>query len=95
MLAFSRLLVAPPRLLIVDELSHGLAPGIVAGLFDSLQRLRGTCSIIVIEQFVSRAVQLADSVLVLSHGEIQHHGPADAFTSEMAAELYGLEAGGG
>jgi ABC-type branched-subunit amino acid transport system ATPase component len=55
--------------------------------------LRGACSIIVIEQFVSRAVRLADSVVVLSHGEIQHHGPAETFTSEMAAELYGLEAG--
>jgi branched-chain amino acid transport system ATP-binding protein len=92
MLAFSRLIVAPPRLLIVDELSHGLAPGIVASLFESLERLRGACSIIVIEQFVTRAVGLADSVLVLSHGEIQHHGPAETFTSEMASELYGLEA---
>jgi branched-chain amino acid transport system ATP-binding protein len=91
MLAFSRLIVAPPRLLIVDELSHGLAPGIVASLFESLAKLRGACSIIIVEQFVSRAVGLADSVLVLSHGEIQHYGSADSFTSEMAAELYGLD----
>jgi branched-chain amino acid transport system ATP-binding protein len=95
MLAFSRLIVAPPRLLIVDELSHGLAPGIVACLFESLERMRGACSMIVIEQFVSRAVRLADSVLVLSHGEVQHSGPADSFSSELAAELYGLEAGAG
>jgi ABC-type branched-subunit amino acid transport system ATPase component len=45
---------------------------------------------IVIEQFVSRAVKLADSVLVLSHGEVQHLGPAADFTTEMAAELYSL-----
>ncbi len=93
MLAFSRLIVAPPRLLIVDELSHGLAPGIVATLFQTLERLRGSCSMIVVEQFVSRAVGLADTVLVLSHGEIQHYGTADTFTSAMAAELYGLDSG--
>jgi branched-chain amino acid transport system ATP-binding protein len=90
MLAFSRLVVAPPRLLIVDELSHGLAPGIVASLFESLEVLKGSTSMIVIEQFVSRAVKLADSVLVLSHGEVQHLGPAADFTTEMAAELYSL-----
>jgi branched-chain amino acid transport system ATP-binding protein len=91
MLAFSRLIVAPPRLLIVDELSHGLAPGVVANLFASLDALRGSCSIIVVEQFVTRAVELADSVLVLSHGDIQHNGPAASFTPEMAGELYGLD----
>jgi branched-chain amino acid transport system ATP-binding protein len=90
MLAFSRLVVAPPRLLIVDELSHGLAPGIVASLFTSLETLKGSTSMIIIEQFVSRAVKLADSVLVLSHGEVQHHGPASEFTTEMAADLYSL-----
>jgi branched-chain amino acid transport system ATP-binding protein len=90
MLAFSRLVVAPPRLLIVDELSHGLAPGIVASLFKSLETLKGSTTMIVIEQFVSRAVKLADSVLVLSHGEVQHHGPAASFTTEMAAEMYSL-----
>jgi branched-chain amino acid transport system ATP-binding protein len=90
MLAFSRLVVAPPRLLIVDELSHGLAPGIVASLFKSLDALKGSTTIIVIEQFVSRAVNLADSVLVLSHGEVQHQGPASEFTTEMAAEMYSL-----
>jgi branched-chain amino acid transport system ATP-binding protein len=92
MLAFSRLIVAPPRLLIVDELSHGLAPGIVAKLFASLNSLRGVCSMLVVEQFVTRAVQLADTVLVLSHGEVQHYGPAKSFTPEMAAQLYGLHA---
>jgi ABC-type branched-subunit amino acid transport system ATPase component len=48
---------------------------------------------IIVEQFVSRAVRLADSVLVLSHGEVQHYGAASTFTAEMAVELYGLETG--
>lgn len=90
MLSFARLIVAPPRLLIVDELSHGLAPGIVSQLFEGLGQLKGSCSMIVIEQFVSRAVALADSVLVLSHGDVQHQGPASSFTDEMASALYSL-----
>ena len=65
-------------------------PGIVASLFKSLETLKGSTTMIVIEQFVSRAVKLADSVLVLSHGEVQHHGPAASFTTEMAAEMYSL-----
>jgi branched-chain amino acid transport system ATP-binding protein len=93
MLAFARLMVAPPRLLIVDELSHGLAPGIVASLFESLNRLKGSCTMIVIEQFVTRAVALADTVLVLSHGDVKHLGPATEFSADLAAEFYSLNAG--
>jgi ABC-type branched-subunit amino acid transport system ATPase component len=90
MLGCARLLVAPPRLLIVDELSHGLAPGIVASLFESLEQLKGNTTMIVIEQFVTRAVALADNVLVLSHGDAKHLGPADEFTPELAAVFYSL-----
>jgi len=90
MLAFSRLLLAPPKLLVVDELSHGLAPGIVAQLFEALARLKGECSMIVIEQYVSRALELADEVIVLSHGDVQHRGPASELTDEMASALYEL-----
>jgi branched-chain amino acid transport system ATP-binding protein len=91
MLAFARLMVAPPRLLLVDELSHGLAPGVVASLFESLSRLKGNCSMVVVEQFVTRAVALADTVLVLSHGDVKHLGPATAFSADLAAEFYSLQ----
>lgn len=92
MLALARLMVTPPRLLIVDELSHGLAPGVVANLFGSLEALKGTCTMIVVEQFVSRALALADEVLVLSHGEVLHQGPAAEISPERAAEFYSLRA---
>jgi branched-chain amino acid transport system ATP-binding protein len=95
MLALARLMIAPPRLLIIDELSHGLAPGVVASLFQSLTNLKGSCSMLVIEQFVSRAVSLADNVLVLSHGDVKHVGPAAEFSTELAAEFYSLHAGDG
>lgn len=91
-LALARLMVTPPRLLIVDELSHGLAPGVVANLFASLEALKGTCTMIVVEQYVSRALALADEVLILSHGEVLHHGPAAEVSPERAAEFYSLHA---
>ena len=90
MLALARLMVKPPRLLIVDELSHGLAPGVVAGLFSSLEALKGTSTMIVVEQFVTRALALADEVLVLSHGEVLHQGPAAEVSPQQAAEFYSL-----
>jgi branched-chain amino acid transport system ATP-binding protein len=90
MLAFARLMVHPPRLLIVDELSHGLAPGIVAHLFEALSALKGRCTMLVIEQFIAQGIRIADDVMVLSHGDVKHRGPASEFTTEMAAELYSL-----
>jgi branched-chain amino acid transport system ATP-binding protein len=91
MLALARLLVRPPRLLIADELSHGLAPGVVANLFKLLEGLKGTSTIIIVEQFVTRALALADTVLVLSHGDVMHFGPAATFSPDQAAEFYSLQ----
>jgi branched-chain amino acid transport system ATP-binding protein len=90
MLGFARLLVAPPKLLIVDELSHGLAPGIVARLFSALADLKGRCTMVVIEQFVSNCVRVADEVMVLSHGDVKYRGPANSFTRDLAAKFYSL-----
>lgn len=91
MLALCRLLVRPPRVLIIDELSHGLAPGIVTELFKALGALKGRCTTIVIEQFVGNALAVADSVIVLSRGEVRHRGPAAELTVESAAKIYSLD----
>ena len=91
MLALARLLVRPPRLLIADELSHGLAPGVVANLFKLLRGLKGASTIIIVEQFVTRALALADTVMVLSHGDVMHVGPAASFSADQAAEFYSLQ----
>jgi branched-chain amino acid transport system ATP-binding protein len=92
MLAFCRLLVRAPRVLIVDELSHGLAPGIVAELFKALGALKGSCTSIVIEQFVGNALAIADSVIVLSRGQVRHRGPAAGLTVDSVAQIYSLDA---
>ncbi|HEV2310063.1 MAG TPA: ATP-binding cassette domain-containing protein [Acidimicrobiia bacterium] len=79
MLSLARVLVRAPRLLIVDELSLGLAPLIVDEVYATLDRVRqeGT-TLLLIEQYVGHALNLADGVVLLQHGEVVYDGPATA-----------------
>ena len=79
MLAVARVVVTDPSLLLVDELSMGLAPLIVEELYDVLGLLAADgMSIVLVEQFARTALQIADYAAVLSQGRIVHLGePAD------------------
>jgi branched-chain amino acid transport system ATP-binding protein len=84
MLAIGRALMARPRLLLVDELSMGLAPLVVEELLDTLRQLcnRGL-SVIVVDQFASRLAGRADRGNVLEKGRIVFTGPVDAAERHM------------
>jgi branched-chain amino acid transport system ATP-binding protein len=84
MLAISRALMSRPRLLLVDELSMGLAPLVVEELLDTLRLLcdRGL-GLIVVDQFASRLVGRADRGEVLEKGRIVFSGPVDAAERHM------------
>jgi branched-chain amino acid transport system ATP-binding protein len=71
-------MVEVPKILIADELSLGLAPIIVDELYESLARLRreGT-SLLIIEQVVGHALDLADRVAILDHGTVSWLGAGD------------------
>jgi branched-chain amino acid transport system ATP-binding protein len=71
MLALSRAYVSDPRVVLVDEVSLGLAPVVVDQLFDFLSTLlaRGT-ALLIVEQYVSRALGIAAEVYVLSRGRV-------------------------
>ncbi len=78
MLAVGRALVTRPRLLLVDEMSLGLAPVIVERLIPILRRAAdelGT-SVLFVEQHVALALEIADRAYVLTHGRIGLEGPA-------------------
>jgi branched-chain amino acid transport system ATP-binding protein len=77
MLSLARVLVRPPRLLVVDELSLGLAPIIIDEVYATLDRVRraGT-TVLLIEQYVGHALKIADSVVLLQHGEVVFDGDA-------------------
>jgi branched-chain amino acid transport system ATP-binding protein len=75
MLALARVLVLHQRLLVVDELSFGLAPVMVNEVYMALERvLASGTSLLLIEQHVDRALELADDVAVLSKGRVVYYG---------------------
>ena len=77
MLALARVLAAPPRLLVADEMSLGLAPRMVDTVFDGLRRAREAgVTVILVEQYVERALAFADDALVMRQGTITWSGPA-------------------
>jgi len=76
MLALARVLVLEQRLLVVDELSFGLAPVVVDEVYAALEQvLASGTSLLLIEQHVDRALVLADDVVVLSKGRVVYEGP--------------------
>ena len=80
MLTLAMALLSRPRLIMIDELSLGLAPSIVAELLKAVQRLkeRGT-TVILVEQSVNVALTVAETAYFMEKGEIRFHGP----TSEL------------
>jgi branched-chain amino acid transport system ATP-binding protein len=78
MLAVGRALVTRPRLLLVDEMSLGLAPVIVERLLPILRRAADELgsSVLFVEQHVALALEISDRAYVLAHGRIMLEGPA-------------------
>jgi branched-chain amino acid transport system ATP-binding protein len=75
MLAVSRALVSEPKVVLADELSLGLAPVVVDDILEGLRQVRDLgCSLLLVEQYVHRALELADYVYVLHRGEVAFVG---------------------
>lgn len=96
MLALGRALCGAPKILLIDELSLGLAPLIVASIYEQLGRIRtafGT-ALLIVEQNARLALRIADHAYVLERGEIVLSGPAaEVAASDRVRESYlGLKA---
>ena len=95
MLAIGRALIVQPKLLILDEPSQGLAPLIVRDVFDIVKRARGWgISVLLVEQNVRAAVEIADRCYVLDDGHVVYEGLASEFAKDEARvrELAGASA---
>ncbi len=90
MLSLARAIITRPRLLMVDELSLGLAPRLVAQLFETLDEIRrdGT-TILLVEQYVRYALRIADIVVILHKGRVAFIGePGELAHEGKLVEAY-------
>jgi branched-chain amino acid transport system ATP-binding protein len=90
MLAVARGLIQKPRVLLLDEMSMGLAPIIVRNLLPVVRRIaeEADTAVILVEQHVGLALEVADEALIIVQGEIKMSGPAD----ELVRDAVGLQA---
>ena len=91
MLAVARALVGDPKVVMFDELSMGLAPLVVAELFERVAALREQGrTVVLVEQYLTYALELADLVYVLAKGHVAWQGdPGELRASEEATALLG------
>jgi branched-chain amino acid transport system ATP-binding protein len=86
MLAFGMALMLRPRLLLIDEPSIGLAPMLVAQIFDIIRRIRdefGT-AVLIVEQQAQQILRIADQVFVIRAGRLISQGPVENYRGEDA-----------
>ncbi|HMC41062.1 MAG TPA: ABC transporter ATP-binding protein [Acidimicrobiales bacterium] len=92
MLAMASAYVREPRLILVDEASLGLAPLIVDHIFAFMERVaREGSALLIVDQFATRALAMADRAYVLSRGSITYAGSPDGLGED---ELMGHYLGG-
>jgi branched-chain amino acid transport system ATP-binding protein len=85
MLAIGRALMSAPRLIMVDEVSQGLAPVVVQEVYRQLKRLSAQgMTVLMVEQNARLAFELASQVYVMEQGAVVAHGP----TEELAQSVH-------
>jgi branched-chain amino acid transport system ATP-binding protein len=89
MLALARCYLTSPEIVLLDEVSMGLAPRIVDEIFETLSGLAAEgISLLLVEQYVNRALELADTVHILNRGRVSYAGPAASLDQDTVMEGY-------
>ena len=90
MLAMARALATDPAVLVLDELSMGLAPIIVGSLYDIVGQVAQTgVSVLVVEQFARTVLGIADSAAIMLSGRITRVGPPAELAEELSSAYLG------
>lgn len=89
MLSLSRALATDPAVLLLDELSMGLAPIVVAELYEQVANIAAEgVSVLVVEQFARTVLGIADQAVLVAQGRVQAAGPAAEIGEDVLAGAY-------
>jgi branched-chain amino acid transport system ATP-binding protein len=97
MLALARAYISGAPVILLDEVSMGLAPVIVDAIFEFLERVaREGTSLLIVEQYVNKALAIADYTYILGRGRITFAGDASELVDEDVFHRYlGIEVSAG
>ena len=94
MLSLIRAYLTDPQVVIVDEASMGLAPVVVDKIFEFLGDIAASgTALVLVEQYVSRALALADRVYLLNKGSVVFAGPPQDIADDLFTHYLGTAAG--
>lgn len=85
-LAIARALLTRPKLLILDEPTEGIQPSIIDEIGDTLKKLKGELSILLVEQYVDFCRDVADRFYAMDRGAITYSGPIEELTDVVVRE---------
>ena len=88
MLTIARGLVVRPKLLMLDEISEGLAPEVIINCSSVFRRLKSETAILLAEQDVRVALEISDRVYIMLNGSVAFHGTVSQVHQEKAIEKY-------
>jgi ABC-type branched-subunit amino acid transport system ATPase component len=86
MVAIARALVAPSKLMLLDEPFEGLAPAIVKEVMDALVRLRGKVAMVIVEHHAESVLPITDHAYVLVNGQVAYEGKARTLEADHALQ---------
>jgi branched-chain amino acid transport system ATP-binding protein len=91
MLSMARALATDPKVLLLDELSMGLAPLIVEELYEAVARIVAEdVSILIVEQFAHEVLDVAETAAIMLHGRIDYVGAPKEIGEQLDAAYLGL-----
>lgn len=88
MLSIARGLVVRPKLLMLDEISEGLAPEVIANCCAAFQKMKSETMILIAEQDVRVALEISDRVYIMLNGSVAFHGTVPQVHEENAIAKY-------
>lgn len=89
-LSIGRALMGAPSLLILDEPTEGIQPNVIQAIEDVVARLKGSMSILLVEQYFDFAKSVGDQYLILARGRVVSQGDTDDLAADQAKALFAM-----